>query len=421
MLESPYTKYRAHTFNGPNNSSDYNDRVEENYRDLVVLYNKLHQIDEKYNSSFVNIVKDMISITNRLDRIESGLDEYVGGTTNGWGSLSFGGKSDHVDTNRFNSTQFEVPNVDRLSDSAFYPGLFLPPAGASSPFTSAISFTDSGFVPDSVETHVSGSVGTADSVGAVISTTQPELSFNRSSGPNWERNVVTTSLHPNGAVMTLYVSVPIDVSPYTKCNYIKLNPYPIYSVDIMSVEYTTKVDVTLSDSDEYTPVNYAGLYAGYDAAVGKIPPGGWSGDTDEMAGNRLWLFEPVEATAFKITFRQRNYYNEAGSYVYSYGANNIDVGFLKTLDEGRIILRYDAPTGQTISNIDNVMPRIYNMSGAFLSEVFDYRVIWETAYDSGTYTLSPVPLSNRVWIEITLRRNSNGVIPMMTGLDVIST
>ena len=40
MSELIYTKRRTRQYNGPLNSDDHNSRIEENYKDLVYLYNK---------------------------------------------------------------------------------------------------------------------------------------------------------------------------------------------------------------------------------------------------------------------------------------------------------------------------------------------------------------------------------------------
>ena len=40
MADILNTKKRDYQYNGPVESSDYNERVEENYKDLVYLYNK---------------------------------------------------------------------------------------------------------------------------------------------------------------------------------------------------------------------------------------------------------------------------------------------------------------------------------------------------------------------------------------------
>jgi hypothetical protein len=47
MSEFIYTKKRTKQYNGPLNSDDHNARIEENYKDLVYLYNKYNIFDQK--------------------------------------------------------------------------------------------------------------------------------------------------------------------------------------------------------------------------------------------------------------------------------------------------------------------------------------------------------------------------------------
>jgi hypothetical protein len=295
----------------------------------------------------------------------------------------------------------------------------LPPSGTSSAFQSAIVLNSNNvFVPDSVEVNVVGTQGTADTVGSVVETTQPELSFGRLRGPNWERSIISSSLDADGAGVTLYVSIPADVSPNSKCNYVWFDPYPTFSVDIMDVSVSTKVGPILDDTDNYIPLNSAGLNSGNHDTIGIMPPGGWTDDEDLVAGKRLWLFDPREVTALRIKLRQRNYFVENLNYVYTYGANFLDIGYLKTLSTGRAIVRFTPPEGQTVSYINNVVPQIYNVPQSYLPDVFSYRVIWETAEDSGIYTEDPVGLSTRAWIEVTLTKAPDGTVPLLSGLIV---
>lgn len=418
MPESPYTQYRNYQFNGPNDSSDYNAMVEENYKDLVVLYNWLNQINETYGSTFRNTVYDMVGIKRKMDDLQSRIEALESDSVSGFISFN-GANKTTIDTARFNDTDYQVVEVDRLSDSREYPGLFLPPSGTSSAFQSGIVLTgDNVFVPDSVEVNVVGQTGTADTVGSVIETTQPELSFGRRRGINWERNVIVGSPDSDGAVLTLYVSVPPDVSPNAKANYVWFDPYPLFSVDILEVAVSTKPGPVLAESDNYVPLNDAPLNAGDEGSIGFVAPGGWNGDADLLASKRLWFFDPREVTALKIKIRQRNYIVENGNYVYTYGANFLDLGYAKVLDTGKAIIRYSAPEGQTFDSIDNVIPQIYNVPAAYLPDVFSYRVIYETAEDSNTYTEDNVELSKKAWIEITLNRAEDGTIPVLSGVDV---
>lgn len=53
MTEIINTQKRTNQYGGNYSSADYNKRVEENYQDLVYLYNKYNAIDAKVDESFV--------------------------------------------------------------------------------------------------------------------------------------------------------------------------------------------------------------------------------------------------------------------------------------------------------------------------------------------------------------------------------
>ena len=63
MSEFIYTQKRTRQYNGPVDSSDHNARIEENYKDLVYLYNKYNVTDQKLTEAFQRVLKDHIFTT----------------------------------------------------------------------------------------------------------------------------------------------------------------------------------------------------------------------------------------------------------------------------------------------------------------------------------------------------------------------
>ena len=119
-----------------------------------------------------------------------------------------------------------------------------------------------------------------------------------------------------------------------------------------------------------------------------------------------------------LTLHQDNYFFDADKTVYRYGLSKLDIRYDKFLESGKIMLRYDAPVGETISSVTDVVPQIWNISAAQLDDVFSYRVIWETSWDSGIYTLSPVPLSKKIWLEVSLNKSLLKGTPALSGLTI---
>jgi len=75
MADSINTQKRSIQYRGPVDSADYNLRIEENYKDLVYLYNKLSLIDSRLAQSFERVIKDQAFlgsvVEDLIDRIEA--------------------------------------------------------------------------------------------------------------------------------------------------------------------------------------------------------------------------------------------------------------------------------------------------------------------------------------------------------------
>jgi hypothetical protein len=113
--------------------------------------------------------------------------------------------------------------------------------------------------------------------------------------------------------------------------------------------------------------------------------------------------------------RQKNYLIENNKYIYTYGLSDLDIRYDKFLPTGRMIFKFDAPEGQTISSITSVTPKIYNVSPSLLSQAFSHRVIYN---DGSIYTLDNPGSSNSVWIEVTLNQLPDGTAPVLSDLVV---
>lgn len=414
MLESPFTKKREVQYRGPSNSRDYNDRLEENYNDLALLKNLSRLTQEELQQAFSQLLKHHLGVARALSDLEARLDVVEEGTN----TITFRNIS-QVDNDWMNGTAYEISEVDRNTVDERHGLLTLPHVEDSS--LSKLAFVDvegNAVIPSTLLTKVVGEDGTADNTGAYIDTNRPHSAIVRSAGVVWERNVVVSSPDAQGAIVTLYVKAPIDLFTTSKSNALVVHPYPLMSTDILEVAYTSKVDPVLSEDDGYTPINQHGHYEGDDRAVGWVAPGGFAGDLDLNAGLRLYRFDPVIITGFRIKLRQRNSYVEGGNYVYSYGLTNLDLRYDKFLDEGKTVIRFDAPSGQTISSVTNVIPEIFNVNPAEITDVFSYRILWETAPGSGVPTDTPVPFSSKVWVEVSLSKTAGKGTPALSGLTV---
>jgi hypothetical protein len=272
-------------------------------------------------------------------------------------------------------------------------------------------------VTNGLEVLVLPDLDSVDNSTATIETSSPYDAIQAKPGLVWERNVIApTPGVDSEARCDLFIRIPNDLSVTGSTNGIMLYPFPVFDLDIMSIAYTTDANAALNNTTTWTPLNSSQWYLNNSEAVGFIPPGGWAGDEALDSGPVIFYFEPKAITALKISILQNSYYNHGGKYLFSYGFSNIDIRYDKFLPTGKIIVRLDAPEGDTISRIDSVLPKIWNVSQAMLNDVFSYRVIWETSYGSGNYTLTPVSNSQRVWLEITLTQVSSGYTPALSSV-----
>lgn len=414
MTEPLNTKPRSTQYRGPSSSDDYNARIEENYRDLTTLKNDIGVLGEFVNSGYANMAKNQMQITQILEYLEA----RVGALESKSNVLAFY-SVEQVDNDRFNNTSYSLSDATRCYVDDKYGFVLLPKVVTSS--ISKLTFANAEtriVLPSSLEMRVEPIVDTADDGTNVVDTSPPEYAFLNMPGKIWDRNVIAPSPSTQSAAMYLYIKMPTDLMTTLDTNAIMIDPFPLFSLDIVSIEYTTRVDVSMDPSDGYVPLNYDAIYEGNSLARGWVPPGSWQDEEDIIldAGMRAFYFDPKAITGLRIRLRQRHYYNEVDKYIYSYGLHGVDVRYDKFLPLGKTMIRFDAPAGKTISDVSSVIPQIYNVAEALIPQVFSYRIIWETTYNSGIYTTTPVPNSARVWVEVTLNQTPGKGTPALSGL-----
>lgn len=411
MAQNPYTNQRSYQQRGPS-SDEYNTRIEENAKDLSYLYNTAAQIQNNFDKAKAAFYKELlffdkslISIRARLAALE--LDSNAIGFTN----------YEQIDNDRFTSTSYAIAEADRCSFHSYSHTVTLPRVDSSSISKIRFQNEDGSYnIPPSLQTAVTQISGTADSGSAVIETSQPYNAVIAEPGRIWERNVITTAPDSDGAQLYFSILIPNDLSATAETNCIQFNPFPLNSVDILEISYTTDLNVNLATHSNWTPFNEEGLYDSISEAIGYVMPGGWAGDEILASSSKSFYFAPKKITAIRFKIRQKNYLIENPRYIYSYGMSKLDIRYEKFLSRGRTIIQFTAPESDTISSVDSIIPQIWNVSEAELNDVFSYRVIWESAYNSGVYTLTPVPLSKRVWIEVTLQESADKIPPALSGL-----
>jgi hypothetical protein len=413
------TENKTIQYNGPVNSSDFNIRAEQNFEDLVHLYNRSGVLDQKLSQAFERVLKDHLFISRAIADIEDRLKAVEFDTSSTYKKLSIYNYS-QIDVASFiGNNQFAVSSTEVLSFDHVYNIITLPKIEGSS-YSKLKFFSGIGeqIIPDFLETKLKNSFVSLDVSGALVDTTPMFHALLDRSDKFWKRNIIANSPSAAGAQMLAYYKVPNAYSGSDTSNFLSLSPYPLFGVDIIAIEYTTTLDPQMEESDGWTPLNFNRLYDSESDAIGRVPPGGWStlgADAILNSGPIGFYFPPIKITAIRINMRQRNYILENGKYIYTYGLSDLDIRSQRFLESGRTIVKFTAPTGSLIYSIDEVIPKMYNVPEELISTAFSYRIIYK---DSGVYTLDEVPGSSSVWIEITLNQLSDGTAPVLSDLIV---
>lgn len=412
-MDAPYTKKREQQFRGPAKTSDYNQRIEENYKDLTLLYNKARISETELDDILSRMAKDQLSLSRELNSLLTRIDALEAGST----YRTFQGTST-IDNDRFiGDGSFEIPSEEQLTFDDVHSLFSLPMVSSGS--ASKVIATDSNgneFVPPSFETRVDGNDASADTGAAYIDSTDPKYAAYSKPGIIWERNVVRDAAVGGGAELDLYVRMPLELQTSDKANAIVIHPFPYFGTTLKDISISSAPEPSLDPGDGYVTLNNSAYFEDDLDAVGWVAPGGWASQNDVISncGPKKFYFPSKQVTAVKITLSQPDYYLDSSKYVYTYGMTKFDVRKDAFLSSGRAMIKIDAADATTISSVDSVVPQIYNIDPALWSQAFSYRVIWETSFGSGTYTTTPVPSSQRVWLEITLNKVSD-TTPALSG------
>ena len=327
MSVSPYTQKRLAKDRGPQTSEDYNARVEENYRDLMYLYNAMGLAQNEIDSFFATVYKQLMAMSSQVSQFDVRLDALEASSS----SMVFY-TNEQIDTTRFNSTAYAVPTTDQLTYHKTHNVLTLPHVVDSSVSKLRFLNADGTFsVANGFEVLVSQISASADSGAAVIETSSPYDAMQGRLGRVWERNVIASATHANGAQCYVYVRIPNELSITGNSNVLSLVPYPVFDVDVLELAYSTDPHVAFTETAAWQVFNEDDWYLNNQSAVGHLPPGAWTGDAILNSGPKLFYFEPQPITAIRIRLRQNNYYNRGAQFLYSYGLSELDIRYDKFL------------------------------------------------------------------------------------------
>src|SRR4029079_6285650 len=120
---SPYTRLRSLQYRGPSNSDDYNARILEHFKDLVVLYNQSRILAAAVDEFYRRAVQEQMSMERVVADLESRIDTLEGSAKR----LTFHSDA-QLDTARFDAggAGFAVASTGRCFLDSEHGFLLLP-------------------------------------------------------------------------------------------------------------------------------------------------------------------------------------------------------------------------------------------------------------------------------------------------------
>jgi len=419
MADPIYTQKRTVQYSGNHSSTEYNKRVEENYQDLVYLYNKYNVIDANLDQMFSRVMTDHIFLTNTVkdltDRLKALEASEKMMSLYSYSQLTYNPGSS-------NGLSLSVSAAERLTFDSIYNYVTLPViSNASFSILKMYNSVGEQIIPSFFEAKVEP-IDSIDSKGALIETTAPYYALYDRYDRVWKRSIIVDNPSENGALMYFYVKVPSN-AVNKKVNSIHLSPYPVNSVDIFSIHYTQSENPKLSADDSWKPLNSTAIYNDDISAVGQVPPGGWvnNNNSDTIVNSAPLCFnlsslqfENKPITGFRIGMRQRNYIKENNKYIYTYGLSDLDIRVNKYMDTGKAYFIFTAPPNQLIFKVNSVTPKMYNVPLSLTEVAFSSRVFYPTS--ANTLSLDPQGGSSTVFVEITLNKLQDDTVPILSDL-----
>lgn len=228
MADPIYTQKRTVQYSGNHSSTEYNKRVEENYQDLVYLYNKYNVIDANLDQMFSRVMTDHIFLTNTVkdltDRLKALEASEKMMSLYSYSQLTYNPGSS-------NGISLSVSAAERLTFDSIYNYVTLPViSNASFSILKMYNSVGEQIIPSFFEAKVEP-IDSIDSKGALIETTAPYYALYDRYDRVWKRSIIVDNPSDNGALMYFYVKVPSN-AVNKKVNSIHLSPYPVNSVDI---------------------------------------------------------------------------------------------------------------------------------------------------------------------------------------------
>jgi hypothetical protein len=386
---------------GPVEAIVVNDTLDELHSDIQALTDGFNRIQLDLDRAKRIASEEALTLRERVRELEGRITAQHQFAANANETLVF--NTTFGDLSAFDFSGFPVSR--RLRVDTAYGSATVPYNAYRSRFHIVDTRTSKLFVPSNLKITING----IDEGDGEVTEGTPANAFNGQNESFWLRAIAFPLADDRDSV-TLQMDVEVPLTFAQESNVLVINPYPQGQIDILSVTYS------VDTSTPSTPL-----------------PGFPSGGIKDAKATKLY-FAPIAITRLRITLRQRHWVEREELKVFSYGAQEIDLGlveFDKTSDPSILnnhgaVVRIDAPEGFTFSRITDFVSEATWETGSEATGIFFQlytnaslsTLVWNSFTDPAP-SATPVNVSafatNTLYLAIILRyKQSAQITPNLT-------
>ena len=304
----PISEKREARFRGPTSSEDFNKWIDDNYYDLVQLFNATTINKDKIRDNKTLLLRENFFLQKKITQLESDLEAIL---------ETIAGIVDDPNTprkllsNSFSSMDNIISNSCHIDTN--YGIAHLPLLQPQISKAYLVNEDQEVFVPKSLKVELYESEapfqGIKEELLPAINRVETEnimKAFNGKRDEFWQRAV-----YKDNTIDEIYsiidIELPQNIINHTKINTLYLSPTPQYSFSLLEVLY----------------------YRAGEWRTLSTYPGADIGEPQEIRemGNKSFIFIPQETVKLRLYLKQDNWISEAGSRVFTYGFKTVDIMF----------------------------------------------------------------------------------------------
>lgn len=304
-------------FRGPTSSEDFNQWIEDNYFDLVQLFNASRKNKSSIEENLSFLLKENLFMQRKIEKLEGLIEAMQESIASSKGILSKSFYSiENITTNNCKiDTQYGIAHLDldQIPISKVY---------LRDSFGKV-------FVPNSLNVSLYESYSPIGNIrGKIELPIQEDKSiinaFNGSKDSYWIRNHYTSEAI-NEVYAIIDIDLPRNIINHTRVNTIYLDPAPEFSFSILDVLYSSsgtweRLDTFPKMTDGETPQEISD------------------------AGKLAFIFPHKDILKLRLYIKQNKWIPEGNNRVFSYGFKSIEVFFTRFKEESSsFTVRFDIP------------------------------------------------------------------------------